>query len=84
MKTYLLSISSPDGTVFREEVQNLVARGVGGDLAIMAGHTPFVTSLKPCTIKIELPDNTTKTAKVDGGLLTVTKEGARILTGSYR
>ena len=84
MKTYELTVSSPDGTVFSENVVNIMVRGVGGDLAVMAGHAPFVTSLKPCNVRITLPDSTEKTAVVDGGLLTVDTDKVSLLSGSFR
>ena len=45
MKTFHLTISSPDGNVFDGEIYKLDLRGVEGELAIMAGHVPFVTSI---------------------------------------
>ena len=83
MKTYKLTVSSPDGTVFSENVVSIMLRGAGGDLAVMAGHTPFITSVKPCNIKIVLPDTTEKTACVDGGLLTVDTDKVSLLSGSF-
>ncbi|MBR2480962.1 MAG: hypothetical protein IKB56_06650 [Clostridia bacterium] len=47
MRTYLLKISSPEGDIFSENVVMLSVRGTEGDLAIMAGHIPFVTYVKP-------------------------------------
>ena len=45
MSTYPLLISSPDGDLFRGEAEMLILRGTEGDLAIMAGHVPFVTGV---------------------------------------
>ena len=46
MKTFRLIIASPDGNIFDSEAVNLSLRGAEGDLAIMANHAPFVTSVK--------------------------------------
>ena len=53
------------------------------DLAVMAGHTPFVTSLveSPCFIHLE--DDTIKEAHIKGGLLTVGKDSVTLLAGSF-
>ena len=54
MKSFLLKISSPEGDVFSGNAVNLSVRGTEGELAVMAGHVPFVTAVKPCDCKIEL------------------------------
>ena len=45
MKTFPLIISSPDGDLYRGDAGMLILRGTEGDLAIMAGHVPFVTAV---------------------------------------
>ncbi len=83
MKTFDFVISSPDGNIFEGEITSVIVRGVSGELAVMAGHIPFVTSLKPCDCKIEFEDGTEKTGAVDGGLLSVTKEKTTLFSGSF-
>lgn len=83
MNTFLLAISSPDGDVFREEVCSLSLRGAEGDLAVMAGHIPFVTTVKPCEVKIITSDGDTKVGKTDGGILTVGSDMTTLLSGSF-
>lgn len=83
MSTFLLKISSPEGDLFSESVCAVFLRGTEGELAVMAGHIPFVTSIVPCTCKIELQDGTTKTAKTNGGILNVSKDKVLFLSGSF-
>lgn len=84
MKTYNLTISSPDGTVFEGEVLRIILRGAKGDLAVMAGHIPFITSVKPCDVKVLMDDETERIGYVDGGLLTVSEEKAILLSSSFK
>lgn len=84
MNTFLLNITSPEGKMFSGEVQMVTARGVEGDLAILAGHIPFVTTLKPCDCKILLADGSEKTGTADGGILTVGAEQTTLLSGSFQ
>ena len=84
MKTFKLTISSPDGNVFVGDAVQLVARGVEGELAVLAGHIPFITSLKAGECRVELPDGDEKKAYSDGGILTVSGESATLLSGSFR
>ena len=84
MKTFRLTISSPDGNVFVGDAVQLVVRGVEGELAVLAGHIPFITSLKAGECRIELPDGEEKTAFSDGGILTVGSDSVVLLSGSFR
>ena len=84
MNTFRLNISSPDGDKFSGEVVNLSLRGAEGDLAVMAGHIPFVTSVKPGECKIIFENGEEKLGITDGGLLTVSKELVTMLSGSFR
>lgn len=83
MNTYPLTISTPDGNRFRGDAVFLSLRGVEGDLAILAGHVPFVTSVAECDVCVELQDGTEKIGHTDGGLLTVAPEGVTLLSGDF-
>ena len=83
MNTYKLTIATPDGNQFQGEVIGLFLRGAEGDLAVLAGHLPFITSVQAGKCRIHLPDDDEKSATVDGGLLTVTAEKVTLLSGSF-
>ena len=83
MKTFPLTISSPDGDLFCGDVIKISVRGVEGELAVMAGHIPFVTALKPCECRIELDNGDIKKGHIDGGILTVSSEKVTLLSGSF-
>ncbi len=84
MNTYKLTVATPDGRGFQEEVIGLFLRGAEGDLAILAGHTPFITSVQAGPCRIHMPDDSEKVATVDGGLLTVSAEAVTLLSGSFQ
>lgn len=84
MKTFHLTVSSPDGNKFDDDIVFLSLRGADGDLAVLAGHIPFVTSVKPCRCRIEYDDGREVFAEVEGGLLSVTKTGTTLISGSFR
>lgn len=83
MNTFPLVISSPDGNLLDEDVQAIHLRGADGDLAILAGHMPFVTSVKPCKCVVVLSDGTQKTGITDGGVLTVYPDITILISGSF-
>ena len=81
MRSYLLKISSPEGDLFSGNVVMLTVRGTEGELAVMAGHVPFVSYVKPCDCKIELEDGSEKIGRIQGGVLTVSKDKVILLSG---
>ena len=83
MNSFSLTVSTPDGERLRKEVVNLSVRGTEGELAVMAGHVPFVTAVKPGICKIELPDEPIIHGRTDGGILTVSKDGVTLLAGQF-
>ena len=84
MKSFRLTVSSPDGNLFSGEFEKFDARGVEGDFAVMAGHVPFVTSVVAGICTIHLPDGTKKTARTQGGLVTVSHDEVIFLAGTFR
>ena len=83
MNTFKLVVSSPDGNIFEGDVIKFDVRGVEGEIGIMAGHIPFVTSLVDSDCAVWFEDDTIKKAHTNGGLLTVDKECVTLLSGSF-
>ena len=84
MNSFKLTVSSPDGDLFRGDVTVLSLRGIEGDLAIMAGHIPFITAVKPCDCHVEFPEGPARTGHTEGGLLTVGADSVTLLSGSFK
>ena len=83
MTRFHLLISSPDGHLFDGEAEMISLRGTGGELAVMANHVPFITTVVPCDCHIYLPDDGERYGHTDGGLLTVSAEAVTLLSGSF-
>ena len=83
MRTFKLTITSPSGNIFDGEAASVTLRGIEGELAVLAGHAAFMTTVKPCDCKIIFPDDTERTAHVDGGILTVADNKATLLSGTF-
>ena len=84
MKTFPLTISSPDGDIFKGEVMKLDVRGLEGELAVMAGHVPFVTAIKKAPCKIWLDEETVKHGFSEGGILSVDTDRVTLISGSFK
>ena len=80
MKTFKLIIVSPKGNLFKDEVIKLSLRGIEGELAVMAGHIPFITLVNPCDYCIEMSNGEEKTGHTDGGLLMISHEEVTLLS----
>lgn len=71
MRTVPLEIVTPDRRVFSNEVQMVIARGDLGDLGVLPGHIPLVTSLKVSAVRIKMEDGTEQIVAVSGGFMDV-------------
>ena len=83
MKTFPLKVSTPDGLKFDGEAERIVVRGALGDLAILAGHIPMMTTIRPGTCRVVDAEGNTHTGKTGGGILTVGKGNAIALLGDW-
>lgn len=81
MNAFSLTISTPDGKLFDGSITRLSLRGTEGELAVMAGHIPFVTAVRPGEFHLDLPDGSIKRGQTEGGILTVTKDAVILLAG---
>lgn len=84
MNTFKLKISTPDGNVFDGQAVKLDVRGISGDLAVMAGHIPFMTALKAGNCAVLLEDGTKKIGESDGGILNVSSDLTTLLASGFR
>ena len=80
MKTFPLIMSSPDGDLFRGEAEMLILRGTEGDLAVMAGHVPFVTAVVRGDCVVITDTEERKEGVIEEGLLTVDADRTTVLT----
>lgn len=75
MADFHLKIVSPDGVFFDGEARQLSLRSIDGDVAIMAGHIPYLTAVGIGECRVYQDDGEPKRAACCGGLLNVTKDG---------
>jgi F-type H+-transporting ATPase subunit epsilon len=72
------SLVSPQRELFSGEVDQVDASGTEGDFGVLAGHAPFMTTLKEGRVKV-YNDGDTLTFDVRGGFADVTPDGLTIL-----
>ncbi len=75
MADFHLKIVSPDGVFFDGEAHQLSLRSIDGDIAVLAGHIPYLTAVGIGECRVYLGEGEPKRAACCGGLLNVTREG---------
>jgi F-type H+-transporting ATPase subunit epsilon len=73
-------VVTPEREVWSGEVTMVIARGVDGEVGILAGHAPLLIQLAVGPLRIEQVEGGWLTAVADGGFLHVTsgEEGTRV------
>jgi F-type H+-transporting ATPase subunit epsilon len=72
------SLVSPERELFSGAVEQVDAPGAEGDFGVLAGHAPFMTTLKEGRVKVHA-DGAIRVYDVKGGFADVTPEGLTIL-----
>lgn len=83
MSDFHLILSSPDGSVFDGRSEGVILRGALGDLAVLAGHMPMITTVKPGICRILLEGGREKRVKIGGGLLSVGRDAVTLLCATF-
>jgi len=76
-----LEIVTTEEIIFSEEVDIVVAPGSEGQLGILPGHAPLITSIKFGDV-LTRRGTEEKVSKVSGGFLEVAGDNVRILADS--
>ncbi|GIM45699.1 ATP synthase epsilon chain [Collibacillus ludicampi] len=80
MRNVPLEIVTPERKVYSGDVSMVIVRGGDGDVGIMAGHIPLVTTVKTSAVRIFTNDNRNESrVAVSGGFLEVKPDRITIL-----
>jgi F-type H+-transporting ATPase subunit epsilon len=72
MATLRVTVVSPEREVFGGQADMVVARGVDGEVGILAGHAPMLIELAVAPVRLLEGETETGKVLVDGGFLHVT------------
>lgn len=72
-----ISVISPEATLFEGEARSVVAPAFDGEVGILAGHAPMVTTLGRGELRI---DDGAQRFSVEGGFLQVVDDVVRVVT----
>ena len=83
MSSFHLQIVTPDGEFFDGSAQRVRVRTIDGDVAILAGHIPYVTALGIGEAAVTAEDGSVRRAAANGGMLSVTPEIVRVVATTF-
>jgi F-type H+-transporting ATPase subunit epsilon len=78
MATFHFDLVSPEQIAFSGEVDQVDVPGLEGDFGVLAGHAPFVASLRPGILTVTAGGSRQKII-VLGGLAEVSEKGLTVL-----
>lgn len=78
MATFHFELVSPERQLFSGAVEQVVVPGSEGDFGILAGHAPFVSTLRPGILTIH-SDGQPKRLYVRGGFAEISAGGLTVL-----
>jgi len=70
--TIHVDVVSAETSIYSGLAEMVIAPGEGGELGVMPGHTPLITTIKPGALRLKVPDQTEdELVFVSGGVLEV-------------
>lgn len=82
MATLQCNVVSARETIYTGEISMLIATGVEGEVGILAGHTPFITLLRPGAMQIKTAKGSEEMVYISGGVLEVQPHLVTVLADS--
>lgn len=78
-KTFHLKVITPNTIVLDEDVEQIIARSVDGEIGILADHIPLMTPLTAAPFRY-WKNGEVNVAAVLGGMMEVSKDGVTIIS----
>jgi len=81
-ETFKFELVSPERLLVSEQAVAVVIPGTDGEMTVMAGHAPLMTTVKPGVVKVQLASGAEDRYVVFGGFADVLPEGCTLLAES--
>lgn len=82
--TFKLSVITPEQTLFSGPADMVVVPGTEGDMGVLPGHAPVISTLRPGLISIEKGGAPAERIAVLDGIVEITPEGVTVLSDTAR
>lgn len=74
-----LQLITPEKIFFEGEIASVQVPGTEGDFGVLPGHAPFVSTIRPGVVSIQVENGAERKVIVVGGLAEVTPEKTIVL-----
>lgn len=81
-QSFKFELVSPERLLVSEEVESVVIPGSEGEMTVMAGHAPLMSTLKPGVVTVRTATGGTEQYVVFGGFVDVLPEACTLLAES--
>ena len=81
MASFPVSLVTPERTLFDGDADMVIMRSGGGDIAFLAGHEPYVSTVEVGVVRIDRPDGERERFAAHGGFVEVNEGGVVVLSG---
>jgi F-type H+-transporting ATPase subunit epsilon len=78
--TVHVDVVSAHESIYSGEARFIVLPGEAGELGVYPRHTPFITRVKPGSVRIERPDGVEEFVFIAGGILEVQPDRVTVLS----
>jgi len=78
-----LTVVTPEGKPFEDDVQRVVVRTTSGDVCILPRHIDYAAALGDGEARIAVSDKDIKKAHIQGGILHTSNDNVQIVTNSF-
>ena len=78
-----LTVVTPEGKPFDDDVQRVIVRTTSGDVCILPRHIDYAAALGNGEARITLSDKEIRKAQINGGILHVEKDNVQIITNYF-
>lgn len=76
MTAYKLKVITPEKTFYSGDTEQLIAKTASGNIGVLAGHAPYVSSVIPSELKIKAAGGDFRSAAISDGILKVSDDGS--------
>lgn len=83
MKSFQLSIMTPEKVFFSGKVDMVIMKSTEGDMAVKMNKSPFMAVLVPGKVRI-FENNKEKTAQIDAGYVRIYENDVTVITETAR